>query len=377
MTTLDRFITVAIHTYEKAISLRALLEREGIEVQFRNVNIEHPVISSGIRVRIKERDLPLALRIIENRDIFTDPIVAPSQSNPRMPILVPVDFSSMSLQATRTAFRLAADHGTSIVLYHSYIDPYVTGLIQLTDSRNYEVSEPVSREQTLATAKTQMRHFATRVKEMIKSGEVPPVKFDTCVAEGVPEDSINEYTKGHNPFVIVMATRGLRQKEQDMIGSVTAEVLDKCRFSVLALPDSTSLHPSEIHNILFLSSLDQEDIIAVDTLHRLFGKSAPNVVMATLAAKKRLLTRNLSENKKASQALTDYCNSNFKNYTFTSVAIGSDNLLGQFRTLVSENNFDLVVVPNKKKNPFSRLFNPSLAHRILFTADIPMLVIPV
>ncbi len=46
-----RFITVAIHTYEKALALRSLLESEGIEVEFRNVNIEHPVHASGVRVR--------------------------------------------------------------------------------------------------------------------------------------------------------------------------------------------------------------------------------------------------------------------------------------------------------------------------------------
>ena len=35
------------------------------------------------------------------------------------------------------------------------------------------------------------------------------------------------------------------------------------------------------------------------------------------------------------------------------------------------------VVPNKKKNVFARFFNPTLAHKILFHADIPMMTIPV
>ena len=48
-----------------------------------------------------------------------------------------------------------------------------------------------------------------------------------------------------------------------------------------------------------------------------------------------------------------------------------------FNALEEGSGFDLIVVPNKKKNVFSRLFNPSLAHKILFAADIPMLVIPV
>ena len=60
----DRLLTVAIHTYEKALELKSLLEHEGIAVVLHNVNLSEPSVSSGVRVRIKEADLPLALRII-------------------------------------------------------------------------------------------------------------------------------------------------------------------------------------------------------------------------------------------------------------------------------------------------------------------------
>ena len=66
----DRLITIAIHTYERALELKSLLESEGIEAVLQNVNLSSPIISSGVRVRIKEHDLPAALRIIENREIF-------------------------------------------------------------------------------------------------------------------------------------------------------------------------------------------------------------------------------------------------------------------------------------------------------------------
>jgi len=49
----------------------------------------------------------------------------------------------------------------------------------------------------------------------------------------------------------------------------------------------------------------------------------------------------------------------------------------EFAALQQNHNFDLVVVPNRRRNAFSRLFNPGLAHKLLFRTDIPMLVIPV
>ena len=53
----DKLVTLAIHTFEKAQMLKMILESEGIEVYIHNVNQIQPVISAGVRVRIKESDL--------------------------------------------------------------------------------------------------------------------------------------------------------------------------------------------------------------------------------------------------------------------------------------------------------------------------------
>ncbi len=375
-----RFITVAIHTYEKALALRSLLESEGIEVEFRNVNIEHPVISSGVRVRIREKDLPLSLRIIENREIFAEPVAGIRAADSTHPVVVPVDFSPRSIMATRMAFAIAAAHRTEIVFLHTYIDPYVSGALQLTDSFNYELPDSEARINLEEAAKTRMKHFVQRVKNMIKSGELQPVKFTSCVVEGVPEDAINDYTKVHTPFLIVMGTRNSSVKEHEIIGSVTGEVLDKCRFTVLAIPESFGEHRDEdsnkerIKNFLFIGNGDQEDILAIDTLHRIFGNHSPHVVITQIPAKRRLIGSNSEKNI---SVLADYCRENFKQMTFSTAKISLDSIQEDFAAIEKDNSIDLIVIPNKKKNIFSRFFNPSLAHKILYSADIPMLVIPV
>ncbi len=374
--TQERFITVAIHTYDKALALRSLLEREGVEVQFRNVNIEQPVVSSGIRVRIREKDLPLALRIIENREIFSDPIVPVRQGNPSLPVLVPVDFSENSMLAATTAFEIAYNHGSRIQLLHTYIDPYIAGSMQLSDSLTYELADAGARAKIANASEAQMRHFAARLRDKIKSGELPPVKFDTHVMEGVPEDAINEYTKTNNPFIIVMGTRNAKRKELDLIGSVTAEVLDKCRFAVLALPEPPAHNKADfkVENVLFFSNIEQEDILAIDALYRIFPKAKARVSIVSLPGKKSRFIRNTAQ---ATAAIREYCTQNFKNYTFVTDYIDIEHPADEFKRLNDKENFDLIVVPNKKKNVFSRLFSPSLPHKMLYASDIPTLVIPV
>ena len=372
----DRFITVAIHTYDKAIALRALLEREGIEVQFRNVNIEQPVVASGIRVRIRENDLPLALRIIENIDIFTDPIGPARGANPTSPVLVPVDFSETSANAVKVAFALAAAHSTTIVLLHTYIDPYIAGALQLTNSPTYETSEGSSREQMLASAQAQMRHFTERIRDNIKNGDLPPVKFTTAVVEGVPEDAIIEYTRANNPFAIIMGTRDAKRKETEMIGSVTAEVLDKSRFPVLAVPAASECINAHNNRVLFISGYEQEDILAIDTLYRIFPHVKADVTIVGLPDKKRRILRGRTT-RDAAGSLCQYCTANFKKYSFSTADTVLDTTPEAIEKLEANGQFRVVVIPNKRKNAFSRMFSPSLANRILFSADIPVLVIPV
>lgn len=371
----DRFITVAIHTYEKAVALRNLLESEGILVEFRNVNIEQPVVSPGVRVRIKESDLPLALRIIENREIFATPDTL-KDIDPTKPIVLPIDFSEKSFVAATTAFGIANEHMAPIVLLHTYIDPYVAGDLQLNNSIAYEIADVESREQIKQTAMAQMRHFKSRLKEMIKNGVLPPVKFSSEIVEGVPEDAIAEYVRDNNPTLIVMATRGPEKKEIDLIGSVTAEVLDKCRIPVLALPEGDTIkqYGHNFNNILFFSNVDQQDILAIDTLHRLITQKGTKVTIATLPIKKRPFAHTATH---AVDSLLDYCRNNFNGYTFETVEIGDSNAEDDIRRIVKENGINLLAVPNKKKNIFSRLFSPTLAHKVLLNSSTPMIMIPV
>ena len=110
----DRLITLAIHTYPKALILKGVLESQGIAVVIQNVNLLKPVISPGVRVRINEKDLPHALEILETDPVFGKSEVSDKPQKNR--ILIPIDFSDYSLQACRLGFDFAATHQAEVVL---------------------------------------------------------------------------------------------------------------------------------------------------------------------------------------------------------------------------------------------------------------------
>lgn len=374
--TASRLITVAIHTYDKAVELRSILESEGISVTLQNVNLEHPVVSPGIRVRIHESDLTTALRIIENHEIFTDNdsdnelVVQPR-------ILVPVDFGPHSITVVKIAAAIAARHRASITLLHAYIDPFVGDNLQLTDALSYDTNDAEERRSLTTAARQSMDELLKSIKVGMKQGSIAAVKLDTSIEEGVPEDVINSFAKSQKPILIVMGTRGADKKGKDIIGSVAAEVLDSCHRPVITIPDniepiSISESPSKI---LFFCNGDQQDILAMDSFIKLLPETSAIVTLAILPPRRRLIDWH---DKTTGIRLGEYFSNNYQSLSFECIPIETGKPIETQKELFESQKYDMIVVPNrKKKNILNRMFNPTLAHKLIFAADIPMLVIPI
>lgn len=361
----DRLITLAIHTYEYAQSLKTLLENEGIEVELHNVNLSHPVVSAGIRVRIHEKDLPQALRVVENREIFTLPADPAEKIGD---IVVPTDFTPHSFQAVPVAFRLAATHRIGIVFLHAYIDPSINSEIQLSDAYSFSQADEELSVQLLKERQAEMTRFTDTIKDKIKQGKLPAVKFSSVVTEGVPEEVINNYAKQHTPYMIVMGTRDAVRKEKDLIGSVSAEVLDSCRTTVITIPESGSRNDSLLSGrITMFCNLEQTDIVALDTLANIFSGEEAELVLIHIPSHRD----RLRDTSKAMKALTVYAAANYPQFKIRSASSGLDRLMN------SGEDMGLVVVANKKKHALARLFYPGVAHRLLFKTDVAMMAIPV
>lgn len=369
-----RYVTVAIHTFDRALALRTMLEREGIEVVLQNINLTDPSVATGVRVRIPESDLPLALRIIENADAFT-----PSDNSNREDIhsiLVPTDFSDHSLRAAIVGARLAAAHSASLRLLHAYLDPYVAANMQLTDNLTYEIADADTRTRLENEAKTGMQNFIASLSSELKQRTVAPVGLATKIVEGVPEDAIVDYGKSNPPLLVVMGTRGSARKERELIGSVSAEVLDAGRFSVLTVPEPlTSDSLASPKRVLFFSNLDQTDMLALDSFARLMHPAdGVEVCILNIGSRKRF-ARIISN--KSAESMLMYCRSHYPAWSFDSRDVDAADTATTVLRMNCERPFDLIVVPNRRKNAFSRVFNPGPANTMLFRADLPMLVIPV
>lgn len=376
----EKFITLAIHTYDRAVALRKLLEGHGVEVRFEKLVISGTGIASGVRVKIEEHDLPLALKVSESAQTLLSPHIGINAPGEKRVVLIPVDFTSNSELACKVGFDLARRLDLHPVLLHACVTPYFSGTLAYDDPVDGVMDMPgpdglAEMEAGIdirRQADRRMRTLRRAIEESQKKGEMPDITFTTTLTEGVPEDVIKEYCRLTPPSLVVMATRGKAKKEMELIGSVTAEVLDSSRVPVFSIPENVALTAIEdIRELVYFCNLDQQDLITVDSLMRMFGY--PEVKVTLIPVNDRAGQDSASK----VEALRDYFNKSYPAAHFLSEVFPAKNFRERFEDFVREKGVQLLIVPNKRRNIFSRLFNPGIAHKLLFERDIPLLALPV
>lgn len=169
-----------------------------------------------------------------------------------------------------------------------------------------------------------------------------------------------------------MGTRGADKKGREMVGSVTAEVLDTCRYPVFTVPEGMTYNNiSNIKRVLYFCNLDQDDMLALERLRQLIPNRNMRVTLANIPSKKQV------DASRPLMSLCQYCTNRYAELTFDTELLTLENVDAEFERITQTQHIDLIAVPNKKKSVFARLFNPGIAHRLLFHRDSPMIVIPV
>ena len=158
-------------------------------------------------------------------------------------IIIPFDMSETAFKAVKVGFNLAHKIGKEIVFLH------------------------VLKE-------SQSEFDPEKIKTTIeKLNPVPnKVSYRIVVKKGVPETKIAQYAEKQQAFLIVMCTRTNEKKIQDLIGSVTSEVMRITERPVLAIPESFSSDDvTTLNKIAYASSLkSMHDLEHIDLLSTIF-----------------------------------------------------------------------------------------------------------
>ena len=367
----DKLVTVAIHTYQKAQILKTILESEGIEAYIHNVNLLQPMVSAGVRVRINEVDLPRALDIIENVRFDELEVEAETKKVKKKEILVPVDFSEFTLKTCEFAFGLAKEVDCDIKLMHVYFSSFYPTSIPFGDTFTVQPTAEGMYKDIHENVEKQMKSLIGKLNARIAEGVIPDIDYSYTLREGLPEEEVVSYSKKIRPYAIVMGTRGSNKKEQDLIGSVTAEVMEGCKTPIFAIPENSHLlSMSTMKNIVFLTNFQEREFLALATLME-FIKNYPIRISFVHVAKKEDRWNEIKLT-----GLNNYFKEHYPNITTDyTVVDGNEGIPEALEKFVNDNTIDMISMSSSPRNILARMFNPGIARRMLFHTNTPVLVI--
>ncbi|MDR0430673.1 MAG: universal stress protein [Tannerellaceae bacterium] len=365
----DKLVTLAIHTFEKAQILKTILESEGIEVYIHNVNQIQPVVSAGVRVRIKESDLPHALRIIEDNK-WMEETKEEDPPKKEKKVLIPVDFSDYSMKACDLGFNYASKVGAEVMILHAYFSPYFPTAIPLGDTLAYQINEEETTQNILKRVQIDMENLCTQIKRKIKEGKLPQVKHNYTLREGLPEEEILSYSKEYHPTLIVMGTRGKNQKDLDLIGSVTGEIIEISKVPVLAIPENIRFEDlSKCKNIAFATSFNQHDLLVFDTFMELLKGFNFKIHLFNISTSKD------EWNEIRLSGIKSYFEKQYPGVDIEYTVLDDGDLLLSIEKFVRDKFIDVIAVSIHRRNILTRIFNPSIARKMLFHTDTPLLIL--
>ena len=121
----------------------------------------------------------------------------------------------------------------------------------------------------------------------------------------------------------------------------------------------------------FITNFDQRDLVAFDSLITTFKDYDFAISFIHLNSDEHRRTWN--EIKLA--GIKEYFKKQYPQLEIDYHLVTEDHLLNNLDDYVKEKQIDVLCITNYKRNIFARLFNPSIARRMIFHSNTPILVL--
>ena len=295
----------------------------------------------------------------------------PSSANVHMikRILVPVDYSECSEFACRYAIKIACKLGAELKLFHTYYSPAfdlieLAGAVQTQSQLREEVTGNLEE-----TEKETAENFIKTLKSFVSDCGMPPVSFSYKIAPGIPEDEIIRFSDSYEPDLVVMGTRGKGTGMGSIMGSVTAAVINRISYPIMAIPEKyTFVGEKNVKNILYVTDFDESDFLSLKILMNLTEQLDLDIHCVHIGDDPK------SWDKVKMEGLMEYFKKSYGKSQVAYSFVNQKNLLEDLDKLVQEKNINIVSLTSRRQNILEKLFKPNITKKLFYHTSIPLLV---
>ncbi len=364
----ENLITIVTLPFSKAQILKMRFEAEKIECNLEEINLVEGAAGSSVRVKILEKDIEQALPVLEDM-LGAKPFVEEVKAEKNeQHILVPIDFSVQSEKACKMAVNIAGRLNAKLILIHCYINPLIHS-IPFSDIYAYDSSLLARMEYSEENANKDFQEFVTKMANQIGKGKWKSVSPEFIIKSGYPEDDILAFAQKQHSQLIVMGSAG-KNAPYGTLGSIAADIMYNATMPVMIVPEDT---PENIldnfSNVLYATNFDAKDFISVDKLMMLlkpFNIKLKCIHVGQTDGDDWFMAR--------LDGMKDVLQEKYKGSEFECNLITGTDILESIEKYIKEAKIDIISLTTHKRNMITRLFNPSLAKRMVFHTKTPLLV---
>ncbi len=364
----EKLITIVTLPYSKAQILKMQLEAEKIDCDLEEINLIEGSTSTTVRVKILEKDIEKALPILEDL-LGVKPFIEEVKSEKtEKHILVPVDFSVHSEKACKMAINIAGKLKTKLILMHCYINPVIHS-IPFSDIYAYDSSLLAKLEYSEENANKEFQKFVNKMADEVGQKKWKAVSPEFIIKSGYPEDDILAFAQKNHSQLIVMGSGG-KNAPYGTLGSIAADIMYNATMPVMIVPEET---PEEIltnfSKVLYATNFDEKDFAMLDKLMLLLKPFKINLKCVHVGQ-----PQGDSWDMARLEGMKDVLYEKYKGFEFECHLIVGRDITESIEKYVQEGKIDIISLTTHKRNILTRLFNPSLAKRMIFHTHNPLLV---
>ncbi len=364
----EDLITIITLPYSKAMVLKMRFEAEKIECILENIILIDGAATSTVRVKILEKDIERALPVLEEM-LGVKPFIEETQVEKKeQHILVPVDFSVHSGKACKMAVNIAGQLHTKLILMHCYINPVIHS-IPFSDIYAYDSSLLSKMEYSEENANQEFQKFVNKISKEVGDEKWKSVSPEYIIKSGYPDDDILAFAQKYHPQLIVMGSGG-SNVPYGTLGSIAADIMYNATLPVLIVPEETPEHTlNNFSQVLYATNFDEKDFASLDKLMVLLKPF--NIKLKCVHVGQ---PHGDGWDMARLEGMKNVLQEKYKGFEFGCHLIVGKDPLESLEKYMQEEKVDIISLTTHKQNMITRLFNPSLAKRMVFHTNTPLLV---
>lgn len=268
-------------------------------------------------------------------------------------IIVPTDFSPVSINALNYAADMALAVNASLILLHVYQMP--------VSSNNTDIPLPMMDYRELEEIQQKrIEEFKTR---MINEKSAA-LTIATLVRMGSLVDELKTLSAEKKPFAIVMGTKGAGFVQRLLVGSSTLSVLRNITFPVLVVPPDASFR--SIRHIGFACDFQKiQETTPVSLIKEWVDTFQADLRVLNVDSNKA----NVRDTAQQSVLLYTLLQDMHPQYSY----IDSPEVEAGISSFAEDNQIDLLIVIPRKHRLLETLFQKSHTKDLIFHSRIPIL----